>query len=97
MCDKRNSTKVPLCKPRRNSKLKYAKVDACIAPLVAALNVFGIETMGACCGHGKYNPSIIIQGKGKKFDLFSGKTILRKSRFYRKNSKGYYYIPECVK
>jgi len=97
MYDKRNVTPVSLCKARRNSKLKYARVDVCIAPLVAVLNVFGIETLGACFGHGKYKPSIIIQAKGRKFELFSGKTILRKRRFYKRDKQGYYYIPECRK
>ena len=94
MCQKRSSTIVQLCKPRKYSKLKYAKVDACIAPLVSLLNMYGIETVGACCGHGIYNPSIFINHKGKKIDLFSGKIILRKRRFYKTDQKGYYYIPE---
>ena len=28
-------------------------IDACIAPLVSALNAAGVETVASCCGHGK--------------------------------------------
>jgi len=97
MCNIRNKTIVPLCKPRENSRLKYAKVDACIAPIVALLNLHGIQTYGACCGHGKYKPSIIIKVDGKKRDYFSNKVVIRKRRFYVKDKKGYYYIPEIKK
>ena len=81
-------------KKRPHSQLTYAKVDSCIAPLVAMLNLIGIRTLGACCGHGKHKPSIIIEIKGKKQEYFSKKTILRKKRFYKKDIEGYYYIPE---
>ena len=94
MCNKHNSIIVPLCKPRRNSKLSYAKVDSCIAPVVLLLNILGIETLGACCGHGKYNPSIIIDFNGKSIDIFSEEIILRKKRFYYKDKSNLYYIPE---
>lgn len=29
------------------------KIDACLAPIVQALNVGGVETVQACCGHGR--------------------------------------------
>lgn len=32
---------------------KTASVDACIAPIVQALNKSGISTVACCCGHGK--------------------------------------------
>jgi len=28
-------------------------VDRCIAPLVEMLNIYGIQTIACCCGHGK--------------------------------------------
>lgn len=36
-------------------------VDACIAPIVQALNDAGILTAGCCCGHGKEPGSISLQ------------------------------------
>lgn len=35
-------------------------VDACIAPLVDALNQAGIYTAGCCCGHEKAEGNIIL-------------------------------------
>jgi len=34
-------------------KWKAAEIDACIAPLVRALQQGGINMRGSCCGHGK--------------------------------------------
>ena len=33
----------------------------------------------------------------KVFELFSGKLINRKKRFYKKDKEGYYYIPEVLR
>ena len=59
------------------------------------LNDYGIRTLGCCCGHEKYRGSIFIENKytKTKFELYTGKIIKRKSRFYKKNKKGY-YIPQ---
>ena len=35
-------------------------VDACIAPIVQALNDAGIYTANSCCGHGKSDGSIVL-------------------------------------
>ncbi|GAG87699.1 unnamed protein product, partial [marine sediment metagenome] len=51
------------------------------------------------CGHGKYPMTIIIQNtklKECRWDLVSGKMIPRKKKFYRKDSEGYYYVPEVL-
>ena len=40
--------------------LKPCGIDACIAPIVKALNGGGIPTIACCCGHGKQNGSIIL-------------------------------------
>jgi hypothetical protein len=62
-------------RPSRTGKAYWrnVKVDACIAPIVDALNNAGILTRQSCCGHGKYDGRIdlqdgrvlIIQGKGE--------------------------------
>jgi hypothetical protein len=36
-------------------------VDACIAPLVQAMNDRGVHTLGCCCGHGEVVGSIVFQ------------------------------------
>lgn len=37
---------------------KLIPVDQCIALLILQLNLAGIKTIGACCGHGKGYPNI---------------------------------------
>ncbi len=96
---RRNDVIVPLSTKREYSKLTYAKVDADIAPLVALLNILGTETKGACSGHGKYKPSIIINVDGENVEFFSNKIILRKRNFYRldKSKEKFYFVPELEK
>ena len=55
-----------------------------------------IHTLASCCGHGRYPMSIVVEemDSGYIYELVSGKAIPRKSRFYKADSDGYYYIPE---
>jgi hypothetical protein len=39
---------------------KIKPIDACIAPIVKALNEGGVLTRGCCCGHGVRRPEIIL-------------------------------------
>lgn len=39
--------------------------DPCIAPLVAALNAVGMETVASCCGHGR-RPANIVLADGRE-------------------------------
>jgi hypothetical protein len=44
---------------------KDAQIDACIAPLVRALQEGGIDMRGSCCGHGRVDGHIDFQdGRG---------------------------------
>jgi len=38
----------------------YKPIDACIAPIVKALNDAGIYTANCCCGHGEGDGEIIL-------------------------------------
>ncbi len=40
---------------------KYAQIDACIAPIVKALQDAGIDMRGSCCGHGRGVGDIELQ------------------------------------
>ncbi len=40
--------------------VKYVSVDACIARQVEALWNAGVETLSCCCGHGRRDPSVIV-------------------------------------
>jgi len=74
----------------------YKRIDKCLSRLIYFLNIRGITTLGSCCGHEIYPPTIICKGirEGKNFELFSGVDVDRKTRFYVKDNKGYYYLPE---
>jgi hypothetical protein len=62
--------------------------------LIELMRQNGIRTLACCCGHGRYPMSIVIERDGFRYEAMSGIEICRKKRFYRKDSKGYYYIPE---
>lgn len=36
------------------------KIDACLVPIIKALNEGGVETTQSCCGHGKENGVIAL-------------------------------------
>lgn len=84
----------------RNSEitLNNKKVDKCMMRLVDWINTLGkIKTLGCCCGHGKYPPTIIVKNKyGHRWEFISNQTMPRKRNFYRKDKQGFYYIPEVV-
>jgi len=66
--------------------------------LVNALNAQGIETLGCCCGHGRYCPTVIIRDTdGEVAEFFTGIKIPRTRRFYKTDDGGYYYVPEINK
>jgi len=52
------------------AKWKRKKIDACIAPIVSALQTGGINMRGSCCGHGK---------RMGRIDLEDGRILLIKA------------------
>lgn len=42
-------------------KIYVAEIDACIAPIVQAMNAAGIPTSESCCGHGTEKGVIFLQ------------------------------------
>lgn len=92
MCKHRNSRYV--CKEMQGYNFR---VDGCLSKLIYILKTHGIQTVGCCCGHGKYPMTILYQSpNGKVWDIISGLEIPRKKRFYVKDKEGYYYIPEVM-
>jgi hypothetical protein len=88
MCDNRNKGKLEL-----NGKI--IRVDECLTDVIASLNSNGMQTLGSCCGHGKYSTTIIIKGDDEKiYELYTGIIIPRTARFYKSDKEKYYYIPE---
>lgn len=72
------------------------RIDPCMRKLITELQAKNIKTLGCCCGHGKYKPTIVIDRDGEHVEMFSGVVIPRKKRFYKRDSDGVYYIPECL-
>jgi len=69
---------------------------------VAFLARLNLITRACCCGHGRYAKTVIIEtryimGVVKNYELFTGRVIPRKRRFYVKDNDGYFFIPELLK
>ena len=85
--------KEEMCK--LNKRNDSRRIDPCMKNLICVLKDKGFETLGCCCGHGKYNMTIVCKDQfGRIFDLISLKDIPRKKRFYKKDKQGYYYLTE---
>ena len=98
MCNKRSSVKTNVC---LDGKFKRIRVDPCIRHLPFILSMNGFYVVACCCGHGKYPMSVVVKFKLKSdllrpFEIFSGKVIPRKIKFYKRDKQGYYYIPEVI-
>ena len=86
-----------MCKKVNNKKTSNTRIDVCIKDLIKWLNRNGFKTKASCCGHGKYPLTVVVEGfnlQGKIFELFSNTPIPRIRNFYKRDGKGYYYIPE---
>lgn len=83
-----------------NKKSGFNRIDPCMRSVINFLKmeITNISILACCCGHKKYPMTIVMVDNltGRIFDLMSGKTILRKKKFYKKDEQGYYYIPETV-
>lgn len=86
MCDK-----LPYCNPR---------IDKCLIPTIDRLNKStNLKTLASCCGHGKYNPTIVVKDrKANIFEFYSRISLgpKKRNRYYKKDTDGFYYIPEVI-
>lgn len=78
---------------------KSISVDSCIADTVDFINrelSDTFVTVGCCCGHGKYQSTIVVKEKhtGKHFEYFTGREIPRKRNLYYKDEEGIFHLPE---
>lgn len=96
MCKKRNTVTIQI-------QGKKVRINACLRAVLLRLNEIGHKTLASCCGHGIYPPTIIIADweiiNSKKvgaepYEYFTQITVPRMRRFYKKDQKGFYYIPE---
>lgn len=75
------------------ARQKLVDVDACIAPLVQALNDVGMTTASSCCGHGK-RPSNIVLADGREIVICPDYETSRKVDAYL-DTIGYGPINPC--
>ena len=98
MCQKRNSVEAIII---HDNQLKKIRVDRCIRKLIKSLTNHGYDTVACCCGHGIYPVTIVCKepsrlNESDYVELISGIRIQRTRRFYKKDSEGFYYIPEVL-
>lgn len=72
------------------------KIDKCMKSELRRMERWQpiIKTVACCCGHGRYPETIVVKVGNNIYELNSLKQIPRKRKFYKKDKKGYYYIPE---
>lgn len=89
-----------MCK-KTNYKIPNPRIDKCMSDLISRLSGLlhcNFKTVASCCGHKKYPMTIVIKNDiGGHFELFTGKIIMRKRSFYKRDKQGHYYIPEVSK
>ncbi len=79
------------------------RIDPCMRDCIKMINRILLpiyETKSCCCGHGIHSKTVVIglkKGGEQCFELFTGKIIPRKKKFYKKDKQGVYYIPEVIK
>lgn len=83
-----------MCKKQKGL---HNRIDPCMVSLITYLKVYGMKPVASCCGHGKYKMSIVCDFDGEKKDIISNIEIPRKTKFYKKDKWGFYYIPEVIK
>ena len=94
-----------MCKPKRYERNPRNRIDKCMQGLIDFINTHpNVKTLGCCCGHGKYDMSIVVKhktgldGKWKWeiMELCTRTALPRKRNFYKRDKEGYYYIPEMI-
>jgi len=66
------------------NKLSYCnpRFDKCLIPIINHINNNSdLKTLASCCGHRKYNTTIVVKDKlGNIFELYSRISLLPKKR-----------------
>ena len=77
-----------------------ARIDKCMKNIISFINAnTNYKTISSCCGHGRYNPSIVVlnletaEWCNVPYEIFSDKYFKHGTKkFYKKDKKGYYYL-----
>jgi tRNA(Phe) wybutosine-synthesizing methylase Tyw3 len=87
------------------NKYGDTRIDPCMRKLIDFINTHpNVKTISSCCGHGRYNMSIIVKYKTgidgkykwKVRELLSGIELPKRTKYYKRDARGYYYIPEVI-
>lgn len=82
----------------KKAKGLHNRIDPCMEHILGFINATeSYRPIASCCGHLVYPMTIVVTNGKINWDLISNKIIPRKRRFYKKDSDGYYYIPETLK
>jgi len=89
-----------MCKFNRTSG--DTRIDPCMRKIVKFINdETSYNTKMCCCGHGKYPPSLIVVNTkiaafySNPLEIFSNHSFKHgQKRFYKRDKKGVYFIPE---
>lgn len=88
-----------MCEHKKYKKTSDTRIDNCMTHLVSFINLHTqFKTVACCCGHNKYNSTLIIKGKvlPTVWEIFSGTPIIYKRKYYKRDTQGYYFIPEVT-
>lgn len=95
-----------MCEFKNNGQ--RSRIDICMKPLIKFLKDTGLNPVACCCGHGKfmrYNGkriripmTVVIKDKqfNENYELFTQVDIPRKRKYYKRNNRGIFYIPEVL-
>jgi len=85
----------------QKTQFKYcpSEIDECMKDYIKFLINLNLIPRSCCCGHGRYPKTVIVErtdlnGDVINYELFTGIIIPRKRNFYKKDKRGYYFIPE---
>jgi hypothetical protein len=101
-----------MCKKTNYQGTSNTQIDKCMREEIKDFNrsikllkpyIDTLKIVACCCGHGKYPKTIILKeevdedNEAMYFEHFTQIEIPRTRNFYKKDKKGYYYIPELNK
>jgi len=68
-------------------------------PLIKYFNTMGRKTLACCCGHNRYPMTIVVESAWDKspIEILSKTFLSKQKRYYMKDKKGFYFIPEVSK
>lgn len=71
------------------------RIDPCMKEVINNLRKVGATPLACCCGHGKYSKTIVMKTiENKRVEYYTGRYIQRSKRFYKRDNKGVFFIPE---